>query len=362
MTSSKIKELIFDKFVYKATILLLGIWVITLLNEETTLLESAKTPLKNTTIGLPKNSDENLNPKKIIQEPIQDLLSLEEKELISEVLTNSFKESKEANSDNLIKEPETSKPSELLNEEENKLLEIIETGKALRDKGKTLESLKTFREATFLFPKKSILIWELHLTYELMSLHEKSRGELDKIISMGKAEGGEYWEMSKLKMLEDGVDEKEKSRQKFLFGKVIESIPRNQKNEQTVFIKMEIKSTLDGAIDVKDVTLIVDFYDIVNGSDIQPTSSEQPSPNWKTNPVDWKSANSEIVEWKYYLPDFSMTEQTSHGGKEYYGFVARLYYKDLLTDIYANPRILLEPKQRLKSLFLDSSLFPPENN
>ena len=57
-----------------------------------------------------------------------------------------------------------------------------------------------------------------------------------------------------------------------------------------------------------------------------------------------------------------MAEQKIHGKKEYYGFVARLYYKDLLTDIYANPRILLEPKQRLKSLFLDSSLFPPENN
>ena len=43
---SKIEELIFDKFVYKATILFLGIWVITLLNEETTLLESAEKPLK----------------------------------------------------------------------------------------------------------------------------------------------------------------------------------------------------------------------------------------------------------------------------------------------------------------------------
>ena len=362
MTSSKIKELIFDKFIYKTTILLLGIWVITLLNEEKNLVESAEKPLKNTTIHLLENSDKPLNSEKIIQEPIEDLLSAEEKELISKVLTNSFKESKEVNSNNIITEPEISKPSEFLNEEENKLLEIVEIGKALRDKGKTLESLKTFREATFLFPKKSILIWELHLTYELMSLSEKSRGELDKIIAIGKAEGGEYWEMSKLKMLEDEVDGKEKSGQKFLFGKVIESIPKNQKNEQTVFIKMEITSKLDDPINVKDVTIVVDFYDIVDDSEIQPTSSDQPIANWKTYPVDWKSANSEIVEWKYCLPDFSMAEQKIDRKTEYYGFVARLYYKDLLTDIYANPRILLKPKQSLGRSFIDSSLFPPENN
>ena len=68
MTASKIKELIFDKFVYKATILLLGIWVITLLNEETTLLESAEKPLKNTTIGLPENSDENSEDSENIEQ------------------------------------------------------------------------------------------------------------------------------------------------------------------------------------------------------------------------------------------------------------------------------------------------------
>jgi hypothetical protein len=87
MTSSKIKELIFDKFVYKTTILLLGIWLITLINEEKTLVDSIERPLKNTTIDLLEDSDRHLNPEKRIQEPIESLLlSAEEKELISEGL------------------------------------------------------------------------------------------------------------------------------------------------------------------------------------------------------------------------------------------------------------------------------------
>jgi len=364
MKPSKIRELVLDNFVYKTTILLLGFWVIILANKERPILKNAEGPPKTINIEPLKNSKENFVPEKEIQEQGNKSLSTEEKEreLISDVLTNSFKKSKKKNSNIIIEEPIIQNPTKVVDEEATKLLEIIEIGRTLREKGKTLESLKTFREATTLFPNKLILMWELHLTYEAMSLHEKSRNELNNILAIGKSERGEYWEMAKLKVMVDAGSKIQKIGQRLLFGQVIESSPINQEKGETVLIKMEIVSKLKDPIDVKDITLILEFYDIVNDSEVQSTLSDQPSATWKTSPINWQSASAEIVEWKYYLPDFSIAEKKIHGKRKYYGFIARLYYKDLLQDIYAKPRILLEPKQSLNRSFIDSSLFPPENN
>ena len=364
MKPSKIRALVLDNFVYKTTILLLGLWVIILANKKRPILKNTDGPPKTIIIEPIKNSKETFNPEKEIQEQGNKSLSTEEKEreLISKVLTNSFKESKKKNSKTIIEEPIIQNSTKIVDEEENKLLEVIEIGRTLRENGKTLESLKAFREAKTLFPNKLILMWELHLTYEVMSLHEKSRNELNNILAIGKGERGEYWEMAKLKVMVDGGRKIQKIGQRLLFEQVIESSPINQEKGETILIKMEIISKLKDSIDVKDITLILEFYDIVNDSEVQPTLSDQPSATWKTSPVDWESANTEIVEWKYYLPNVSMAEKKIHGKRKYYGFVARLYYKDLLQDIYAKPRILLEPKQSLNRSFIDSSLFPPENN
>ena len=189
-----------------------------------------------------------------------------------------------------------------------------------------------------------------------------SQDELNNIIGMGKELGKDYWEIAKLKLTKTQNINTSERKQNFIFGTIIESKPENQKTGEIVIINMEIKSQLKIKPNVKDVSLIIDFYDIVDDVKIQTTLSDHPQATWKTMPIDWTTGKSEIVEWKYHLPSFSTEEKNNFESRRYYGFVSRLYYKNILQDIYATPRTLLEPKQSLNNSFIDSSLFPPVND
>ena len=71
-----------------------------------------------------------------------------------------------------------------------------------------------------------------------------------------------------------------------------------------------------------------------------------------------KTSKIEIVKWDYHMPKLSEEEIKNFGKRSYHGFVARLYYKDIIQDIYAEPRILLEPKKLDLDSFIEGSLFP----
>ena len=361
----KLKKLINEKFVSRITILLLGVWIIII-------SQNKNLPNRNNkNIKTPKITKEiiieekNIKPKKLDQNlKNEDSNSeKEEKALIAEMLTNAFKDSKKIDNQKAkISAPEKEDAYSVENEKNSKLEEIIEVCKSLREEGNTFESLKKLRDTKLVFSNQPRLLWELHLTYEVMALHQKSINELNNIISMGKEVGKDYWEIAKLKLTENQNINTSERKQNFNFGTIVESKPENQKTGEIVIIEMEIKSQLKIKPNVKDVSLIIDFYDIVDDIKIQTTFSDQPQATWKTTPIDWSSGKSEIVEWKYHLPSFSAEEKKNAELRRYYGFVSRLYYKDILQDIYASPRTLLEPKQTLNNSFMDSSLFPPVND
>ena len=243
-----------------------------------------------------------------------------EKALIAEILTNSFKESKKLNT---TKPKEPAPDNQITNSIENEkvteLEELIQICRSLREEGKTLQSLKKLREAKLSYPDASKLLWELHLTYEVMSLHQKSEDELKKIISLGKEVAKDHWEIAKLKLTEQPVVSNSKKEQNFVFGTILESAPDIQSTGETVLVDIEIKSQLKTKPDAKDITLIIDFYDLVDDSKIQTTLSDQPEATWKTAPIDWSPGNSEIVQWKYRLPIFPTNEEETTNSRHYYG-------------------------------------------
>ena len=365
MKSPKAEKLVKEKFVYRITILLLAIWIILLYQKNNTFkgnIENDQPPPKKDVV---LEDETKVPPKPLVQDVINEDSESEDKEkaLIAEILTNSFKESKKLNTTK-PKEPapDNQITNSVQNENVTELEELIQICRSLREEGKTLQSLKKLREAKLSYPDASKLLWELHLTYEVMSLHQKSEDELKKIISLGKEVAKDHWEIAKLKLTEQPVVSNSKKEQNFVFGTILESAPDIQSTGETVLVDIEIKSQLKTKPDAKDITLIIDFYDLVDDSKIQTTLSDQPEATWKTAPIDWSPGNSEIVQWKYRLPIFPTNEEETTNSRHYYGFIARLYYKDIVQDIYASPRTLLEPKQSLNRSFIDNSLFPPLNN
>ena len=246
----------------------------------------------------------------------------------------------------------------IVSEEDQKILEKIEIGVALRKKGETLESLRKLREAKEIAPQNPRIMWELYLTYESMALEKKAADELTKIINLGEDKGGEYYQIIKLKTgpsIESGTGKKSA---RFMFGSMLTDTGSQVREGESVNVAMEIISTINEPIDPKDISLVVDFYDLVNGKKIERTLADPPSATWITKPINWQTSKIEIVKWDYHMPKLSEEEIKNFGKRSYHGFVARLYYKDLIQDIYAEPRILLEPKKLDVDSFIEGSLFP----
>ena len=264
----------------------------------------------------------------------------------------------------LPSEPETPKEPIITNnnftisEQDQEVLEIIEIGVALRKKGETLESLRKLRKAKEISPQNPRVMWELSLTYKSMSLQQKAENELTKIMDLGEGRGGEYYQIIKLKKNSDRETEKRKDLTIFSFGSMRTGINTQKEKGESVNVKMEIISGINEPIDPKDISLVVDFYDLVNGSKIEKTRADPPSATWITKPINWQTSKIEIVNWNYYMPQLSQEDIKNFGKRSYHGFVARLYYKDLIQDIYAEPRILLEPKKLDIESFIEGSLFP----
>ena len=241
------------------------------------------------------------------------------------------------------------------------VLELIEISVALRKDGDAGEALKKLREAETIAPENPRIIWEMYATYEAMTLHQKAKNEIDKLIRIGPEIGGEYYKIARLALVPTDKNSTTTGASNFLFGQV-HSYPSNFKEDgEHVHVKMAILSRLDQPVNPTDITLIVEFYDSVDGSKIEQTRSNQPTAIWTTKPIDWSTTNTEIVEWEYHMPKFSEHEINDFGKRTYHGFVARLYYKDLLQDIFAEPRTLLTPKRSDTNSIIDSSLFPNSN-
>jgi len=85
-------------------------------------------------------------------------------------------------------------------------------------------------------------------------------------------------------------------------------------------------------IQVKDVSIQVQFYDQINGRTLERTNAAVRW-KWATAPVDWQEENSETLEVEYRQgPSRSSAEE-----RRYFGYVASVYYKDKLLDTRSDP-------------------------
>ena len=148
----------------------------------------------------------------------------------------------------------------------------------------------------------------------------------------------------------------------FSFGDTLVQ-PLSNGDGERVSVRLALQSTLGEPVSPTDIGLVMQFYDLVDGQHIDPTRSNPPTQTWPTYPVDWDDAGIEIVEWGYHMPELTPEEIAAVGQRQYYGYVARLYFRDTLQDVIAEPRTLHavsaipEPASDSAPM-LDDSLFP----
>ena len=100
-------------------------------------------------------------------------------------------------------------------------------------------------------------------------------------------------------------------------------------------LKVPLNIASGEVIEPDKMQLDVFFYDKVNGERIELSMADRPKYAYDTS-GDFKSTQ-EVVSVLYNLPEFSANEVSQLGRHAFYGYVVKLYYKNRLTGVTANP-------------------------
>jgi tetratricopeptide (TPR) repeat protein len=272
---------------------------------------------------------------------------------------------------------------------------MLREAKALRDRGDTTNALALMQQASQEEPKNAMVLAEMAKTYESMESFDRSNQTWRRIQEIGPPAGLLY-DLADLKLRlgvptsapsvtsppdsasapagSDGIPDGS------TFG-ITEATPAQTTDPDAdthLVLKVGVKARPNTPIDYTKVKIQVFFYDLVDNKDIKLTDAEV-SYEWLTPNHNWAETNPEILAVTYLRtkrdalsaeaalsaaaaavtpsatgkrgrartepppPDGSVD---SLGQRKYLGYIVRVYYKDQLQAVRAEPTKLL-------------NLFPP---
>ncbi len=250
-------------------------------------------------------------------------------------------------------------PSTAINDP--RVAELVELAVLLRREGDMGGALQKLRQADRLHGGHPRILWELAGVYEKLSIPDKAESSLRAILQLGPGLGGEYHVLAQhtlASLRAPGASQRDAA-SALRFGDPLTTPDTDPADGQQVGVRLALHSSLATPIDPADVAILIQFYDLVDGATVEPSRGDPPLNAWPTQPVDF-ATGSEIVDYTYRMPLLSPGEIAAVGQREFYGFVAKLYYRDALQDVLAQPRTLLAdpPRGGPANPMLDPSLFP----
>jgi len=267
---------------------------------------------------------------------------------------------------------------------------LLRVAKDFRARGDTANAIAKLQQATALDPGNAEILAELALTYESMQLLNRSNEVWRRLRSLG-AEAGPLYELAELKLrvgvpvtkadatatgpdLEAAPEIPDGS----TFG-ISEAYLKKESDpdaEARLLLRVGVKARPETPIDHTKVKIQVFFYDVVNNDQVVLTDADV-SYEWVTPGHDWADTGTEVLDVTYLrrkqiapppgtvapveVPDSVEKAQraarkrpnnlepsppSDAGPRQFLGYIVRVYYKDQLQAVRADPSRLL-------------NLFPP---
>lgn len=241
--------------------------------------------------------------------------------------------------------------SPVAGEPQNRVQELILQGRLLRDGGDMNGALTRFREAMAMEPRDPAPISELATAYEKMGLPERAAEHWKRIFDMGES-AGIYYAAAEGRMRLSQAQALSGGRPAAGGGSLgpISSIKKDAvaglgeitKEESAVLtggeklvLRVPLRVAAVGNFDVKAMTVQVLFYDALSNKTLEQTDA-QVSYAWAKPPADWREGDTEVLLAEYARNPLESKEKNVDTRK-YFGYVVRLYYKDILQDSRAEP-------------------------
>lgn len=244
---------------------------------------------------------------------------------------------------------------------EARLLEMVQQARGLRERGDTATALTRLREALAISPQSPLIISDLAITYEKMGQNDQAMALWQKIYTMGEA-AGIYYSAAEAKIrateTEDAAAQEGTGIQPgSVLGlrDIVKTDLPDEASEAKLTLKIPLQAKPNVPIDVRDVVIQVYFYDIIDGKDVVQTNANVSS-YWTTLPADWSDDDIEVLEVEYNQPKAEETAPAEKDADEaaptetplpaqlrkYFGYVVRVYYRNELQDMRAEPVSLLK--------------------
>jgi tetratricopeptide (TPR) repeat protein len=231
--------------------------------------------------------------------------------------------------------------------------ELIQQGRALRERGDTSSALIRFREAQTLDPRNPLAIAEAAMTYEKMTFYEKAAEQWKRIYDMGESAAGSYYIAADARLKQSqtlallqaqqsgavaGTDvpvSTTNSGATLGIGVISMEEQPDENAERKFALRVPLRARPRARIEVRDVVIQVLFYDLVDNKDIVQTNANVNS-RWASTPPDWSDGDTEVLEVEYEQAKAEPKDATRETRK-YFGYIVRLYYKNDLQDSRAEP-------------------------
>jgi hypothetical protein len=240
--------------------------------------------------------------------------------------------------------------------------ELVQQGKVLRERGDMAQAITKFREASTNDPKSPVPLAELATTYDKMGMADKAAEHWKKIYDMGES-AGIYYQAAEARSRvaqANAVRSVEKTTppapeappdtatplEGIVAGATlgvsqITTEEQHDDNSSKHFtLHIPIKKRPNARIDVKDLTLHILFYDIVDGQNVVQTSANV-NFRWATPPADWADTDTEELAVEYQLPKVD-AKAAKRETRKYFGYIVRIYYKGQLQASTAEPERLAQ--------------------
>ena len=218
--------------------------------------------------------------------------------------------------------------------------DLLEQSRAAGAKGEMETAIKLLELTESQVPQQPAALAEIAIQMERCAPPERALKLWSRVYQFGVSAGVYYAAAdAKLRLLNTKTTDTASASNKtdspnssgpLRFGKFVSKEIQGSLPRRLFTLSVPVKKIANEAVQVKDVSIQVQFYDQVNGRMLERTNANLRW-KWASAPVDWLDDSIETLNVDY---------RQSPGGAEdrrYFGYVASVYYQDKLLDTRADP-------------------------
>lgn len=268
-------------------------------------------------------------------------------------------------------QPDTKDPLADLSEDDREEVDrLLRQAVAAMTAGDMKRCILSLEEAGLLAPAHPALLYYYGLAYDKLQNPLKARDFYTRVFAM-RDSAGVYFQRA-ARRLTFGFEQEGALRGKLSFGPHQVNHTYSAEQGENVELLIPVLLAPGESINVDDIYLAVQFFDLVNGRKIEFSRLAEPKWSWQNKTPTWKDWEEQLLI-SYAIPPLTQEEMDAYGDLKYYGFTAKLYYKGEPLDCISAPSALILQEQRLNSrrralqpqesnqgLFPDDGLLPEE--